>query len=359
MQFWITKSGLEIFDVARAYGLAALLSFADEDQSSSPEIKDVGTAYRINLPNGKPSLSRLKDRGNTGWLEAFTVGDFRDPLSAQWNCLFITDTAGQRETKRFSVQSALEKFVDDLRARESVALVPKFDGEETLPGALDPTAFKGLRGRTRGQYSEGQTKVDRFNWALGCVGGALAGRFVYQRNAGYFVLYPMPESVKWTDFRELRQETYGERLNYLSVQNAAAHYSVVLAERLRQRAASGLSSTPRYSNILYFSLFKTGNQWKPGTAGHLNLQPLLELATQRPNDAEGVFNVWRYLFRRGSVRGNEDLALAITDFIMHPTLTTYERHVRVFTRYIARGTTVEFQYSEQSLKEVTALVSSQ
>ncbi|HZP27027.1 MAG TPA: hypothetical protein VFB90_08280, partial [Dehalococcoidia bacterium] len=69
--------------------------------------------------------------------------------------------------------------------------------------------------------------------------------------------------------------------------------------------------------------------------------------------------VWLYLFRRGSARGNEDLAAAITDLVMHPTLDSYERHVRVFARYIAQGAKTEFQYDEQSLKEVTALVSSQ
>lgn len=358
MRFWITKSGLEIFDVARAYGLAALLSYADEDGSTSPVISDAGAVYCVDFPGGKPSAARLTDASNSGWLEAFAIGDFRDPLSPQWNSLFVTDAAKFKESKRCAVKRLLEGRLDDLLEQASLArLVADFDGGETLPGGLDPVAFKGLRGRTRGQYTEGQTKVDQLNWALACLGGALTGRFLYQRGAGYFVIYPVPESVEWTDFREVRKQTYGERLNYLSVQNAAAHYSVVLAEHLRRRAASGLASTARYSNLLYFSLFKTGNQWKPGGAGRLNLQPLLDLALKRPHEAEGVFKVWQYLFRRGSARGNEDLALAITELVMHPTLESYERHVRVFNRYIAQGAKVEFQYSEQALKEVTALVS--
>jgi hypothetical protein len=359
MQFWITKSGLEIFDVARAYGLAALLSYADEAQFAPPFVSDAGAVYCVDLPGGKPSASRLTGTSNSGWLEAFAIGDFGDPLSPQWNSLFVTDTAAFKESKRAAAKHLLENRLDELLGQASQpGLVADFDGGETLPGGLDPVAFKGLRGGTRGQYSERQMKVDKLNWALACLGGALAGRFIYQKGAGYFVVYPVPESIEWTDFREVRRETYGERLSYLSVQNAAAHYSVVLAEHLRSRAASGLASTPRYSNLLYFSLFKTGNQWKPGGAGRLNLQPLLDLALGRPHDAADVFKVWLYLFRRRSARGNKDLALAITDLVMQPTLDSYERHVRVFARYIAQGAKTEFQYNEQSLKEVTALVSS-
>lgn len=359
MRFWITKSGLEIFDVARAYGLAALLSYADEAQSASPVVSDAGAVYCVDLPGGKPSASRLKSgANNSGWLEAFAIDDFRNPLSPQWNSLFVTDTAEFKKKKRKAARDLLKTRLDDLLGRaKQPGLVADFESGETLPGGLDPVAFKGLRGRTRGQYTEGQTKVDQLNWALACLGGALAGRFLYQRGAGYFVVYPVPESMDWTDFREVRKKTYGQRLSYLSVQNAAAHYSVVLAEHLRSRAASGLVSTTRYSNLLYFSLFKTGNQWKPGNAGRLNLQPLLDLALGRPHDAAGVFKVWQYLFRRGSKRGNEDLALAVTDLIMHPTLDSYERHVRVFTRHIAQGAKTDFLYSEQSLKEVIALVS--
>jgi hypothetical protein len=354
------KSGLEIFDVARAYGLAALLSYADEEQAAQPTIRDQGTAYLVELERGRPSVKHLTAEGNSGWLEAFNTGDFGDPLAPQWNSLFVTDTAKFKERKRQQVQRVLEERLSDLigQAREPL-LVAIFDGGETLPGGLDPVAFKGLRGRTRGQYTEGQTKVDTLNWALGCLGAALAGRFIYQRTAGSFVVYPVPELVKWWDFREIRDETYGKRLSYLSVQNAAAHYSVVLAEHLRRRAASAGKAGPRYSNLLYFSLFKTGNQWKPGGAGRLNLRPLLGLALERPHEAARVFEVWEYLFRRGSARGNEDLAQAITEFIMHPTLESYERHVRVFARYIAQGTKAAFLYDEQALKEVTTLVSTE
>jgi hypothetical protein len=363
------KSGLEVFDVARPYGLAALLSYADEVQANSPSIRDIGTAYAVELSGARITVDRLKATGD--WAAAFEPGKSVDVYAPQWNNVLLTTRVEQkskktgrvchpRKTKIEKVRKTLEKKLPDLmEATGPVMLAAQIGKGELLPGPLDPSGFKGLKHETRGEFKEDETSVDKDNWALACLGAALTGRFVHERNAGFFVVYPVPDCVTWTDFREVRKETYGERLkNYLSVQNAAAHYSVVLAENLRRRAASGLASTPRYSSLIYFSMFKTGNQWKPGSGGRLNLQLLIDMAIQRPHEAEKVLSVWRYMFRRGSARGNEDLALAITDLIMHPNLENYERHVRIVNRYIARGTNVEFQYTDQSLKEVMSLVSS-
>ncbi|MGQ9498627.1 MAG: hypothetical protein ACUVSP_10165 [Desulfotomaculales bacterium] len=358
MRFWISKSGLEVFDLARAYGLAALLGYADEVQRASPVIEDAGVAYLVELPGGKLSAERL--RTSPDWVGAFEPGAFGDTLAPQWESLFLTyRKPDERRKKRERVKQILEEEAAQLFSGQEVNIDVRWERrEETLLGGLDPTAFKGVRGTTRGQYSESQVEVDLLNWALGCLGGALAGRFIYQRNT-CFIIYTVPERVQWSDFFHIRHATYGERLPYLSVQNAAAHYSVVLAEHLRQRATDPRTYAPaRYSNLLYFSLFKTGNQWKPGNAGRLNFQPLLKLALDLTHgaEAEDVFRVWLYLFRRGSVRGHEDLALAITELVMHPTLRAYEQHVRVIARHLAQGMKAEFQYSENALREVTCLV---
>jgi hypothetical protein len=74
--------------------------------------------------------------------------------------------------------------------------------------------------------------------------------------------------------------------------------------------------------------------------------------------------VWHSLFRRGSVQGNEDLAVAITEFIAHPTLETYEKHARVFLRHIAKGVKMQSEsgewqvYDDESIKEAMSYVTS-
>jgi len=353
MQYWIMKSGLEIFDVARAYGIAALLSYADESEQP-PHINDIGSAYLIEH-EGKLSQSHLSK--NLEWFALFQIPAGYDQLNPAWGQVFITDLApAKKEKKVAQVMKVLaNNFEGIIDKSKNETLLPIFGIGETLPGGLDPSAFKGLRGRTRSQYMEGQSKVDSENWALACLGAALCGYYIWQRGE-CFAIFPAPFRVSFNDYMTIREHTFGKRLQYLGVQNAAAHYSVILADELSKMAAGDPEYADCFSNLFYFSLFKTGNQWKPGAAGQLNLQPLLKLAIGEPDKAEAVFNVWDYLFRRGSVRGAEDLAVAITALIMHPTLTTFENHVRIFLRYQAKGVKWENLYTEESLKEVMKIV---
>jgi len=347
------KSGLEIFDVARAYGMAALLFYADESEQT-PHISDVGSGYLIEH-GGNPSQEHLQK--SQEWLTLFQIATGYDPLNPAWGQVFITDLASKAKEGKVShvMRLLADNFEVIIGRAKNESLLPIFGIGETLPGGLDPAAFKGLRGRTRRQYAEGQSKVDSENWALACFGAALCGHYIWQRGE-CFAIFPVPLQVRFSDYNTIREHTFGKRLQYLSVQNAAAHYSVVLADELSKMAAGDPKYGDCFSNLFYFSLFKTGNQWKPGAAGQLNLQPLLKLAIGKPDKAEVVFKVWDYLFRRGSVRGAEELAEAVTALVMHPTLSTFENHVRVFLRYQAKGVKWENLYTEESLKEVMKIV---
>ena len=61
------------------------------------------------------------------------------------------------------------------------------------------------------------------------------------------------------------RELVGNRanLNYPGARVAAAHYAVLLADSVRERAQSrhGLEAT--FSKLHYFSLFRSGQQLKP------------------------------------------------------------------------------------------------
>jgi hypothetical protein len=349
------KSGVPIFDVARAYGLAALLAYSDADQSSSPKISDAGPYYYVEFADGKPSHKILLR--NEAWQATFSMPERLDPREPAWNSLFVTDLSQAAKAKKVRrVKEHLEQRHDELLQRASdTGLFVQFEGE-TLPGGLDPSAFKGSKSTTRAQYTEAQTEADADNWALACLGGALAGRYIWQ-GRNIFVLYLVPERVEFFNWRDIKEKTYGERLSYLGIQNAAAHYSVILTEAMRRMAANRSNFSDRFSNLAYFSLFKTGNQWKPSSAGFLNLQPLLDMALKHPHEAEKVVEVWEYLFRRGSVKGSEDMAETITQLIMSPSLENLERHNKVLLRYIHRkGVKAMNQYTEEAMKEVIQFV---
>ena len=359
MQFWITKSGLEIFDLCRAYGFAILLSRSDR-REGSPVITDAGGTYAVALDGGEPSNVHLRD--NPDWHALFEPG--RPPEGYAWDQLFITlkGEAGKRK-KRDDARAVLERQFDALlKNAASPGLVASLGRGETLPGPLDPAGFKGLRGRVLSDYSEGQTSVDSLNWALACLGGAVVGRYHWQRQATggvYYVAFAVPERIGVHNVMDIRRDTSQVRLSYVSLENAAAHYALTVAEHFRQRYAA-IGATDRFSGLLYFSLFQAGSgptaQWKPGGGGWLNLGPLLDLAQRDPHGAAKVFKVWDYLFRRGSTRGSEDLALAITDLVMRPSLDTFEGHVKVFWRYLVKGVKLENLYTEEALKEVAGLV---
>jgi len=84
----------------------------------------------------------------------------------------------------------------------------------------------------------------------------------------------------------------------------------------------------------------------------------MELASSGRLNVQRIFEVWNYLFRKGSVQGCEDIAESITAFIMHPSLTTYENHIKVFMKYISRPREIKSAnlYDEETLKEVMAYV---
>jgi hypothetical protein len=357
MLYFIIKTGLDIFDLCRAYGLAVFLDHVGPEEVS-PIIHDAGNAYLIEHNTNDISIKNLRD--NKNWYALFE----EDPEERIWQRIFLTDKKNW-PVKVNRVKDILskdaEKIIKKFQSSENFPEISSNKGE-TLPGPLDPSAFKGLRGRTRGDYTEAQTKVDIYNWALACLGGAISGRYKVQKAQGnkwdYFVTFPVPQRIELKNFREIREKTYTIGLKYLSVQNAAAHFSVILADKMRQMVASKSHFVDRFSGIFYFSMVQSGQQFKPSIGGNFSLYPLMELALSGKPNVQRVFEVWNYLFKKGSVQGCEDIAESITAFIMNPSLATYEKHTKIFLKYISSPGEIKHEnlYEEETLKEVITYV---
>ena len=347
MEYAIVKSGLEVFDTARTYGLAQLLLVLARGKSA-PTIADRGGIFLLSVPTA-PSPAALKS--SDLWQAVFGENN--------WQRVFLTYKKAW-STQRDKVRNSLEgRATQVLAEAEGNGLTVGFEGEFALPGPLDPAGFKGLKGLTASSYSEGQTNVDELNWALGCLGAAVAQRYKIQKAVGnkweYYVTLPVPSEVQFNDFHAVRQLVYDKGLSYNGVRNAAAHFSLLLASAIREKAQGNPHFPVRFSNVLYFSLFQSGQQFKPAIGGGVNVGRLIEIALARPEVALEMFKTWDYSFRRGSAQGNEDLSQAITELVMAPSLDTYYRHARVFNRYVidrnkrVRG---ENLYTERAVKEV-------
>jgi hypothetical protein len=347
MQFFVMKSGLEVFDTCRAYGLAQLICSAAGDDHSVT-IVDMGGAFSITLPVNLqlPNLSR-----SDSWRALFTENN--------WQFIFLTYKAAWSR-QREQIRQALQKRLGDIlsTAAES-GLVADFTGNATLPGPLDPIAFKGLKGARADDYVEYQTSADEENWALGCLGAAVAQQYKAQRVGGkkweYYVTLPVPAALSFRVFLEVRELARKESLSYVGVRNAAAHSAVLIADAVREKAQGNPAFPATFNKVLYFSMFRSGQQFKPASGGTAAIASLIRYALCDPADAYEMFQTWRYLFRRGSTRGSEDLAEAITELVLAPSTESYYRHARVFSRYIAnrqKGVKHEHLYSERGLTTV-------
>jgi hypothetical protein len=334
MPYYITKTGLDAFDTARAWGLGVVLNVITGDEV---HITGVDWAYIVEPASAVASGVSLS--GNTAWSSLFQ--------EESWQRVFMTAKggwSGKRDQAKQIVQQQISPLLTNLQnPANTVAL----GTGESLPGGLDPTGFKGLRHASRAQYREGQLNVPEGHWALACLGMAACGSYypVYrskesrrrQRPDEYLALLPVPEMTTCSYFRDI-QDLFMKRssLQYSGVQNAAAHYAVQLAERLRRRAAAQGSLQDRYAAVLYFRLFGAGQQTKPAQGNQLRLEPLMEAIAQDPHRTQPMLEWLDYCFRLGATKGAEDLALAATELVMRWDLETYDRLARVVVRILGR-----------------------
>lgn len=329
MPYYITKTGLDAFDAARAWGLAVVLNVLTEDEV---EIRNVEWAFVVD--SAVPLPADLAIANNLAW---------RTLTSEQnWQRVFITQK-GSWLNKRDKALSVIADQLTTLLANlQNPANTVVFEKGESLPGGLDPAGFKGLRHTIRAQYREEQLEVfeyHEYHWALACLGMVTCGTYRYAREAGqsnWLVLLPIPQETHFSYFRDVQTLFRLPGLMYHGVQNVAAHYAVQLAERLRRRAAAQGSLRDRYSAVLYFRLFGAGQQTKPAQGNQLRLEPLIEVITRDPHGTQPMLEWLDYCFCLGATKGAEDLALAATELVMRWDLEAYDRLVRVAVRILGR-----------------------
>jgi len=317
---------LDVFDAARAWGLAVVLNVLTEDEVG---IRDAEWAFVVD--SAVPLPDDLAIANNLAW---------RTLTSEQnWQRVFITQRGSWLNKRNKALSVIADQLTTLLANLRNPANTVVFGEGESLPGGLDPTGFKGLRHNTRAQYREGQLNVPEDHWALACLGMVTCGTYRYAREAGqsnWLVLLPIPQETHFSYFRDVQTLFRLPGLMYHGVQNAAAHYAVQLAERVRRRAAAQGSLQDRYSAILYFKLFGAGQQMKPAQGNQLRLEPLMDAIARDPHGTQPMLEWLDYCFRLGSTRGAEDLALATTELVMRWDLGAYDRLVRVAVRILGR-----------------------
>jgi len=334
MPYYITKTGLDVFDTARAWGLAVVVNVLTEDEVV---LRHEDWAFIVVEPPMPVPNSTIAS--SLAWRTLI--------FDQGWQRVFMTTRgegawSGKRDKAKDVVEQQIGSLLTDLQnPANTVALG---SGETYLPGGLDPTGFKGLRHKSKaGGYHESspedQLEVPKDHWAIACLGMATCGtyrRVKEARQINWLVLLPVPQEVRFSYFRDVQELFRLPGLKYHGIQNAAAHYAVQLAERLRRRAAAQGSLQDRYLAVLYFRLFGAGQQTKPAQGNQLRLEPLMDAIARDPHGTQPMLEWLDYCFRLGATKGAEDLALAATELVMRWDLEAYDRLVRVAVRILGR-----------------------
>ena len=339
MYYYVTKTGLQTFDACRAYGLALLLErlALSVDASEDVTIHDVGPFYRIFGPSINELDQTLPQNVlddllvvTNGWCAAFlTTG--RTPESENLR----PPSRKRLEGKIADIQSIfgnLKKLLSVLTEPIAIDLISSKGKErESIPASLDPAASKGHRRAKRDSYSEGeQLFVPREHAAIGAFGGAHFIRWTWT-GGGLTALLPLPQRVTIHDHRSVKAISDSNYLCRCSDIAAAAHYAVQLADALRRRV-NGSKYSDQYSALAIHSMAFSGNQWKAQSGGLFPLDYLIELLRGNQSISADIFNLWNYLFRWGSVRGNEILAITLADFLAQPSIENLVRYVSIHLR---------------------------
>ncbi|MGC8850099.1 MAG: hypothetical protein ACP5QI_06465, partial [Candidatus Bathyarchaeia archaeon] len=200
----------------------------------------------------------------------------------------------------------------------------------TLYQSLDVSASKGFREEKRGaMYHEGsQLQVDKYSWAIAVLG---AVHFISWRKSPDFIvaLVPDPIEIYLFEHREIHEEIDQEVICGISTTTALAHYSVKLAI---QKGKRGRAPKVRYDSVIFNVMQKTGQQPKPGGGGKYSLSFLERLAgdshgLKTLDELDRLFSVSR---QAKGIR--QDIALALSEFLMRPSLENLRRWESLYIR---------------------------
>ena len=353
MQFYCMKTNMEMFDVCRAYGLGLILDTLKGKEEENVIISDLGIYYLIEGPSIK----------NYDKKRIIPLFDVNSP-SLNWKETFLTSP--QRKIKG-ELKSATRKKI--IQAREIISKriktilksyskpqpieIPVSKGE-TLLQSMELVATKGYRVAVRNKvsYTEGAPlKVPKEEWALAILGETHLS--VWKLGEGLVFIIPQPQRINIMHWRDIRDNIDVRRLSRVSSSATLSHTAVLLAQELQRRKQSGTPFIDRFSSLIFGGMSSVGRgQWKPNKGGLFPLDFLYDLIESDLEISGEIFEIWDNVFQIGNIRGNEDLALSLSEFIVHPTLESWERYQRVHVRYLLKKDVPIKAYPEECIKEV-------
>lgn len=353
MQYYCMKTGMEMFDVFRAYGFGLLLNALNEEEEQPIIISDLGMYYLIEGPF-------VEKYDTDKILPLFDT----DTLTLRWKEIFITSfqrkikeelkpaTRKKIETAKEVASSQLKAIFEDYSKPMPVKIYdPK---GETLSQSMELAATKGYRVPVKNKvgYTEGSSlKVSRKEWVLALLGEAHLS--VWKFGEVLIFIIPHPQKVKIMNWRSIREAMDLTRLSRVSTSSILSHMAILLMHELQKRKQSGDSFIDRFSSLIYGAMVSAGpGQWKPSSGGLFSVDFLYRLIDSNLNISGDIFEIWDNVFQIGNRKGCENIALFLSEFIAYPTLDNWERYQRVHLRYLLDERIKIRAYPEECIMEV-------
>lgn len=350
MQYYIAKSGMQMYDISRAYGLGYILNILS---SCEAFVKDLGYFYLVEV-NKNPDLNNMQK------LSILTGEDLR------WDRVFLTLKGTQRENKRKELRNSLLERDFILRVlntfqdlKEPRFLPSKSESAETLLQSLELGATKGLREFIRlRSYTEGtQVYIPKEDFVLSVVGHLHFTIWKGRRGdkAISILLSPGVEGVNIGgsgNLKDLKDKVEkATRSHRAGISVTLSNISINLARKIYEMKWEKQIFLPKFSSLVYGVMVGAGQQMKPYGGGIYPLDfpyKLIESA-----NAGEIFDKWIDVFNKTNIRaGYEDLAIYLSEFITYPSLETLDRYLKTHLRfYITKDIKVTL-FEEKIMEEV-------
>lgn len=327
MEYYIVKSGMQMYDLSRAYGLGEIIANLS---GSSVEVKDLGSYYLVESM-AEPQL--IKTRSLASLLP--------QESDKKWGNVFLTlkGKNREREIKECKKMIIDEKLISSLLDRFKDVQQSEFfaskNNKKTLYESLDLSATKGFREMIRGRtYDEGrQLYVPKEDFLLSVVGhlNYTIWKWKMDGRAGQLIMIlftPSAEGIRiggTPTAREIPQSIDRSLKPHRGGITSTLAYTAVLLGRHIFSAKEKIYL--KFSSLIFGVMISSGKQRKPYGGGIYPLDFVYKIIKSSERAGE-IFDQWIDIFEKTNRPGYEDLALYLSEFITYPTADTFERYLR-------------------------------
>lgn len=351
--YYISKSGLYMYDLSRAYGLGYILNFLSNCEVI---VKDLGHHYSLEV-NTNPDLNNVPKL-------SILIGE-----GLRWDRVFLTLKRVQRENKRKELRDSLlsRDFVLGILNTFQELTEPRFlpsksGNGETLLQSLELGATKGFREHTRlRSYTEGtQVYIPKEDFILSVIGHLHFT--IWKWSAGKAVSILLSPAVEGVNIgpsgslKDLKDRVeQAVRSHRAGVLATLANTAINLARKAYEMKMEGLLFIPKFSSLIYGVMVASGQQMKPYGGGIYPLDfPYKLIESTRAGE---IFDRWIEIFNITNIRaGYEDLAIYLAEFITYPSLETLERYLKTHLRFFLSKDIKVSIYEESIMEEVMQYV---